>query len=331
MKASIIITAYNIENYIERSIMSVINQTEKDIEIIIVNDGSTDGTLNIIKRLASYDKRIKIVDKKNEGVMKARYCGFNKAIGEYILFLDGDDWIEESTIDELYKEALRNNSDIVIYSSYKVISNEIRYKQSVIQNVEDDLLKLLMTGNSSQYLWDKFIRRKFILKNNISILNDFNYAEDLAVLCNIYTYNPRVSILDIPLYNYYQRSDSLTKKTTEKIIDVERALEYIKKKMCERNIYVEYKREFEMCMYLNLFIYPVIDVYNKNRYNKEIYKIYKRKKIKVNSNRYIKGFVFNYNFNGKLRINLYQKSYSLGVVYDFIRGKIKNLKNRGCN
>ena len=101
MKVSVIIPAYNIEDYIGRCLESIIKQTLKDIEIIVVNDGSNDNTLAIINVFARKDNRIKIVDKKNKGSIEARKSGFKVANGEFILFIDGDDWIENDCLEIL--------------------------------------------------------------------------------------------------------------------------------------------------------------------------------------------------------------------------------------
>ena len=93
-EVSVIIIAYNIEQYIEKCIKSVINQTFKEIEILIVNDGSTDKTLSIINEWALKDKRIKIINQVNKGAIEARKAGLDKCNGKYVLFVDGDDWLE---------------------------------------------------------------------------------------------------------------------------------------------------------------------------------------------------------------------------------------------
>ena len=98
MKVSVIIAAYNIEKYIQRCIESVVNQSEREIEIIIVNDGSTDNTLNIINKVNELDDRIIVINKKNQGLIEARKTGLKYANGEFILFLDGDDWLENNCI-----------------------------------------------------------------------------------------------------------------------------------------------------------------------------------------------------------------------------------------
>ena len=325
IKASIVITAYNVESYIEKCIMSVINQTEKNIEIIIVNDGSTDCTLNKINILANYDKRIRIIDKKNEGVMKARYDGLEIAIGKYILFVDADDWIEKECIEQLYNNAECNNSDIVMYNSYIVTENDKKFISRINSNKSDDYLKSILIGRTSQYLWDKFIKREFIINNKIPFKGDLNYAEDLFILANMYIYNPKISILNNALYNYLQREGSLTKKINEKVIDIDRALNYIEILLREKYKYFKYDKEFEMCVYLNLYIYIIIDSDITSKYRKSIYKVYKHKKINIKDNEYIKNYNKKYNFLGQIRIKIYDKSYMIGVLYDTFRKFVKKI------
>ena len=124
MKVSVIIAAYNIEEYIERCIESVINQSEIEIEIIIVNDGSTDNTLNIIKKMSDLDERIIIINQKNQGLVEARKRGLKNANGKFILFLDGDDWLENNCVEELYKTAIDKNADVVLYNAYKAYEDK---------------------------------------------------------------------------------------------------------------------------------------------------------------------------------------------------------------
>ena len=189
----------------------------------------------------------------------------------------------------------------------------------------DDYLKSVFIGQTSQYLWDKFIRRKFIFDNKISFYGRLSYAEDLAILSNLYIMKPKVEILDEPLYYYFQRENSLTKKINDKVVDINESLEYIKNMLKINNIYSVYKDEFDMCIYLNLFIYVVIASHKFNLYVKKIYNMYKDRNIMVKGNIYIIKYIDNYNRLGRLRINIYQKSYKCGILYDFIRDKIKNI------
>ena len=129
---SIIIPAYNAEKYIEQCIDSIISQTYKNIEVIIVNDGSTDNTLAICEKYAKEDKRIKIVKKKNEGVSKARNDGIKIATGKYIMFIDSDDYIDDDYIEIMHKNIVEKKADLVV-------SNYTRDKNGVKEKIYFDL------------------------------------------------------------------------------------------------------------------------------------------------------------------------------------------------
>lgn len=109
---SVIVPAYNIENYIENCLESIIRQTYKNLEIIVIDDGSTDNTGKIIDNFSNFDKRIKVIHKKNEGVSKARLLGVEESKGEYIGFVDGDDQIEKYMYEHLLNNALKYRADI---------------------------------------------------------------------------------------------------------------------------------------------------------------------------------------------------------------------------
>ena len=115
IKISVILSAYNEEKFIEKAIESVVGQTLKDIEIIIINDGSTDNTLNIINSYAEDDSRIKVIDQENIGLGASRNKGMKIANGEYITFLDGDDWFREDAFEISYNEAKAKDTDITMY------------------------------------------------------------------------------------------------------------------------------------------------------------------------------------------------------------------------
>ena len=116
---SIIVPVYNIEQYIEQCVLSIRNQTYKNIEIILIDDGSTDGSGNICDKLAEGDQRIKVIHKKNGGLATARKDGVNSAKGKYIGFVDGDDWIEPNMYESLYNFAIENDAQMVTSAGYR--------------------------------------------------------------------------------------------------------------------------------------------------------------------------------------------------------------------
>ena len=114
IKVSVILPVYNSEKYITTTLESLIGQTLKEIEIICVNDGSKDNSIQILKEFERKDKRIKIIDKENQGVWKARMDGIKMAKGQYISFIDSDDYVKENFLERLYKNITENRSDVAI-------------------------------------------------------------------------------------------------------------------------------------------------------------------------------------------------------------------------
>ena len=129
LKVSIIVPIYNMEQYLNRCLESIINQTYENIEIILINDGSKDNSLEICKNYAKKDNRIMIIDQKNSGVSSARNSGLDKATGEYLAFVDPDDWIDKDGIEKMVDFALKHKCDIAFFD-YK-INDEIQKSEKV--------------------------------------------------------------------------------------------------------------------------------------------------------------------------------------------------------
>ena len=324
MKVSVIIPAYNIEDYIGRCLESIIKQTLKDIEIIVVNDGSNDNTLAIINVFARKDNRIKIVDKKNKGSIEARKSGFKVANGEFILFIDGDDWIENDCLEILYDNVKKNNSDIVLYNAfYSYDDRKEPFDTFRIKNMKNDIVTELFIGNISPVIWAKFIRREFINLSDIEFPNDISYAEDLALVSNLFINSPKISFCHKRLYNYYQRNDSITKISNSKILEINKAMNFIKDKLDKNRLNNKYKEEFEYLIYMHMFISKVIMIPKLNNYNIEVYKQYKAKRIKTKNNKFIQYYLNNQNINGRIRIKLYNSGFYFGIAFDLSRKIIK--------
>ena len=114
IKVSVILPVYNSEKYIVKTLESLINQSLKEIEIICINDGSKDSSIQILQEFERKDERVKVIDKENQGVWKARIDGIREAKGEYITFMDSDDYVKENFLESLYKNITENSSDIAI-------------------------------------------------------------------------------------------------------------------------------------------------------------------------------------------------------------------------
>jgi len=223
---SIIIAAYNEENYIKRCIESVQNQTYEEIEIIVVDDGSTDKTGEICKNLAEKDTRINYITQNNSGLPLTRKKGFENAKGKYIQFIDGDDWCEPCRTEYLVNTIENDESDIVFSSAYRhredgvVVICNLPIKEGCylvsdiipiyIKPLFGDLKKdsLITTG----YVWC-CLYKKEILKN-IIFYPDIILHEDEIINLQAMANSSKISIIKEPLYHYNRRLNTLSKKNT---------------------------------------------------------------------------------------------------------------------
>ena len=318
---SVVVVAYNIEKYIERCLNSIINQSFVDLEIIVVNDGSTDKTLKKIQNIIKRDNRIIIIDKVNGGVNSARNAGLNESTGEYILFVDGDDWLELDAIDKLYKNIKDRNLDVLVYNAYKAYDTEKKELHTFLNDNSLNYLKDLLLAKIMPSIWCKFIRRKCI--ENIQFPTNTGYGEDLVVACDLFAHNLAIGTLNECLYNYYQRSDSITKSISSKILDLDKSFSLIEDTLRRRNIYDMYNLEYEYAVFNHIFIHQIIDINQHNEITRELYCLYKNRNIDIYNNKYIYSVMNEGNIVFRLRKMIYDKSYTLGKMYDFFRRTIK--------
>lgn len=208
---SIIIPVYNVENFLSKCLDSLIVQTYKNIEIILVDDGSTDSSYSICNEYLSKDKRIKIFHKKNEGVSIARNFGFEKIKGKFVLFIDSDDWIEQNMIEVLYNSIIKYNADIAIcdyFLSYN--THEDKHNELVESEIIKDRKKfdyLFDRKYYRGYLWNKLVKKDIIC--NIKFNPNVKVCEDLLFWVQVFKSN--ISIVYLPkykLYHYRQRENS---------------------------------------------------------------------------------------------------------------------------
>lgn len=158
-KVSVIVAIYNVDLFLERCLNSLANQTLQDIEIILVDDGSTDLSGNICELFAKQDRRFLVFHKRNEGVACTREFGVKKAIGEYLIHVDPDDWVEPTMLEELYKVALQDNSDVVICNYYEERQGNcklVRQKPSSLNHIE--ILTSYISGTLNGFCWNKLVK-----------------------------------------------------------------------------------------------------------------------------------------------------------------------------
>lgn len=201
-KVTVIVPVYNAEENIRKCIKSIINQTYKNFELLIINDGSTDHSLDIIHYYEKQHKNIRVIDKKNEGVAKTRNLGIEKAHGEYIMFVDNDDYLDENYLKEHIQTIINSDFDIVI-SGYRRINSE---------------LKILHTEKLKDTYWSKFIimapwakiyKKSFLINNNVQFLN-YGIGEDVYFNLVVYSYMPKIKIIDYVGYNWFLNTKSVS-------------------------------------------------------------------------------------------------------------------------
>lgn len=203
---SVIVPIYNVEKYISKCLNSIINQTYKNLEILLVDDGSLDNCLQICNKFRKKDERIQVIHKKNGGVSSARNIGIDKSHGEYILFVDPDDWLESNMIEILYDSIKTNECDIVAcdyYINYE--DNEVKHNQlreDMIISNQDEMYKYLFDEKYyAGYLWNKLIRKDLIDKLNLKFDENVRVCEDLLFLSKLMSVCEK--IIYIPKYKLY--------------------------------------------------------------------------------------------------------------------------------
>ena len=232
---SVIVPIYNVQNYIEKCLKSISNQTYKNIEIILVNDASTDNSLKICKKIQEQDARIKIIDLKiNKGVSNARNVGLENAIGKYICFIDSDDYIEKDMIENMVKNIEKTDSDISICNFKKNIKEKNNSNYLETYNKEELLKKIMGRKFFQGFVWNKLYKRDIIEKYGLNFKEDIFICEDLLFNCE-YISKINKGVFDgKKLYNYVQRKDSAYngefKESWMSILKAYKYIYYINKK-----------------------------------------------------------------------------------------------------
>ena len=285
---SIIIPCYNAEKTIKRCLESVISQTDKNIEIVIINDGSIDKTDSIIKKYIN-DNRIKYYNRSNHGIGKTRNFGIKEATGEYITFLDSDDYLPNDAIDNLYKLAQKNKLDLVV-SDYYVDNKNIKsekIKSFPITNVKNNP-NLIFDINLAP--WNKLYKKELI--ENIKFEENLKY-EDAPFVIESIIKAKKIGKLDKETYYYVVNPNSETTIRDERIFDIFKILDIIGR-------LVENKKELTE-VYKTLCIRIICNYNIQQRY---------QKKIKT-ANRFInKGFYYMKKVDPKYKHSVYFKNRS---------------------
>lgn len=233
-KISIVVPVYNVEQYLDKCIQSILDQTYPNLEVILVDDGSTDRCSQICDEWSLRDSRIRVIHQKNAGVAVARNVGIRAAGGEYLYFVDSDDWIATDLCEKVMQVFAVCDVDIVIFNCDQILENgkSLGGTETLREGLlsREDALKNLLQGNINGYLWNKIYRKKVF--DNIW-LPERTAFEDMAISYKLLINADQIYCLDEKLYYYYQRAGSATsvlnsRKLCELFLSRWESYEYLK-------------------------------------------------------------------------------------------------------
>lgn len=300
-KVSIIVPVYNVEKYIEKCLNSLVKQTMEDIEIIIVNDGSKDNSINVINKfIKQYPEKIQYLEKKNGGLSDARNYGLPYAKGEYIAFLDSDDYVEKDMYEKMYKLAKKENSDMVECDFIWEYPNKQKEDIGQIYTNKKQMLEKVRV-----VAWNKLIKTNIVIENKITFPKGYRY-EDVEFTYKLVPYLNKVSFLKKPCVHYVQRENSISNLQNERTKEIFNVLDHVLDFYKKNNIYDEYKEELEYIYTRYLLcssLLRMVKIKNKKIKNKLLEETWE--KLNYNFPNWKRNRILNQNKNVK---NIYMKS-----------------------
>lgn len=239
-KVSVIVPIYNVEKYLEKCINSLLSQTLEDIQIILVNDGSKDNSGNIAKEYEKNNKdRVTYVEKENGGLSDARNYGLKYATGNFIAFLDSDDYIEKNAYEEMYNKAIEEDADYVECDFIWEFPNKTRVDKQYPYKNKKEMLSFVRV-----VAWNKLIKRQLITDNNLEFPKGLRY-EDVEFTYKLIPFINKFAYVDKPFIHYVQREGSIAKVQNERTAEIFTVLDNVIEFYKKNNIYEEYRNELE--------------------------------------------------------------------------------------
>ncbi len=234
MKISFIVPVYNCEATLARCVQSILAQTETDFEVILVNDGSRDSSLEICKSFES-DERVTVLSQENRGPSAARNFGISRASGDYLAFVDSDDYIEPNYIEKIYASISEHSSDMV-FMSFKFEDNESREILNTVSFPDaaygksefPSALKKLIDTDIFGYQWCKVVRRSLVADNDVKLDESISLHEDLLFTCECVKRAEKISVVSAPIYHYIKGIYGLCAKFRPNMTEL---MDYVNEKL----------------------------------------------------------------------------------------------------
>lgn len=256
-KISVVIPVYNTEKTLKKCVESLLNQTFKDFEVLLINDGSPDSSENICLHFAEKDCRVRYIKKENGGLSSVRNLGIEKAKGKYIGFIDSDDYVESNMLEFMYEKAEKENCDIVL-CGYFIEKRKTKInncpEMSLNESNYNDYLVELKSKNLIDSAWNKLYRLDFLRKSGVLMPYGELY-EDTAFNLELLMFKPKINVYSECFYHYVQNMGSITHKYNEsKMETMKKRARLLKKVSCGIDEYCDF-------YYIKSVLSSVIDMF----------------------------------------------------------------------
>lgn len=263
---SIIVPVYNAEKFLDKCITSLLNQTISDIEIILVNDGSTDSSLDICYKFEQADNRVKVYSQSNSGQSKARNVGLENATGQYIAFVDSDDWVDEDYYEKLVEACERNDAEVSCASILRVRKHSQKFRinytsEKVITEAQAKIDAARVPDMC--YVWNKVYRRSFLDKLNLKFIEGM-FFEDVDFVTRAVYFSNKIVTVPGTYYHYWTNGNSTVKtmhKSDKKCRDSLESKKYVLEFFRKHNLTSNSRNLIRCKSCVKLFGLPIMKVY----------------------------------------------------------------------
>lgn len=269
---SIIVPVYKVEKYLPACIDSILAQTYKNFELILVDDGSPDNCGEICDKYAQTDNRIKVIHQKNQGVVVARNNALKIVVGKYLTFVDSDDFLVETFLSETIQKAHETNADIVwtdFYENTDFVENK-KQINSLSNNINIDnlyqILTLFIENKIKGYLWNKLIRHEYYQKCNIQTDENCTMMEDKYIMLQLLSNYPQMAYIQKPLYHYTIRFNSASNSEQSNLIKSIPNIQHMYTFLKENNLWEMYHIAF--CKFLMIVKFTILTKFGLNKARK---------------------------------------------------------------
>lgn len=208
---SVVVPVYNVENYIEKCVNSLMNQTYKNIEIILVDDGSPDRSSTIIDGLAKMDQRIHVIHQKNKGVSAARNAGLERSTGDYIMFVDGDDWVDSDYVSYFW-ELIKETGTLIGMNKNNYSVSKLKTTEKIYTVEAEKAIEWIYSDEIFVAVWNKIYSRRLLVDNNISFDSSIWYGEGMLFNIECLQYVDKVSVGEKSVYHQTYNPNSAMRK-----------------------------------------------------------------------------------------------------------------------